>query len=186
MTRPLRPNPIAPEKTTESQQDVCGLCLGGGNALATSRLRLDLCCNFVDDVLGDNKGRGGGNLEGIAQSWQKNTMFRELRQRAEIEVGDGQHLDLPLGREFDQSQHITVIVADRCGQQADVGSEALGVLARVEALVVEQGAVQAQSPNDIGIQTLTALSAKYRIPASNFVRFSKAMGFTGFADLQIR
>ena len=41
-----------------------------------------------------------------------------------------------------------------------------------------------QNPNDVGILTLSTLSEKYRIPASNFVRFAKKMGFSGFNDLQ--
>jgi DNA-binding MurR/RpiR family transcriptional regulator len=41
-----------------------------------------------------------------------------------------------------------------------------------------------QNPNDVGILTLSELSEKYRLPASNFVRFSKRMGFSGFGDLQ--
>src|SRR5262245_12472755 len=41
-----------------------------------------------------------------------------------------------------------------------------------------------QNPNDVGILTLSTLSEKYRIPASNFVRFSKRMEFSGFNDLQ--
>jgi DNA-binding MurR/RpiR family transcriptional regulator len=41
-----------------------------------------------------------------------------------------------------------------------------------------------QNPNEVGILTLSMLSEKYRIPASNFVRFSKRMGFSGFAELQ--
>jgi DNA-binding MurR/RpiR family transcriptional regulator len=41
-----------------------------------------------------------------------------------------------------------------------------------------------QNPNDVGILNLSRLSEKYRIPASNFVRFSKRMGYSGFNDLQ--
>lgn len=41
-----------------------------------------------------------------------------------------------------------------------------------------------QNPNDVGILNLSSLSEKYGIPASNFVRFSKRMGFSGFNDLQ--
>jgi DNA-binding MurR/RpiR family transcriptional regulator len=41
-----------------------------------------------------------------------------------------------------------------------------------------------QNPNDVGILTLSELSEKYRMPASNFVRLSKRMGFSGFGDLQ--
>jgi DNA-binding MurR/RpiR family transcriptional regulator len=41
-----------------------------------------------------------------------------------------------------------------------------------------------QNPNDVGILNLSNLSEKYRIPASNFVRFSKRMGFSGFNELQ--
>jgi DNA-binding MurR/RpiR family transcriptional regulator len=44
--------------------------------------------------------------------------------------------------------------------------------------------VVSQNPNDIGILNLTALSMRHKIPASNFVRFSKSMGFSGFSDLQ--
>ncbi len=41
-----------------------------------------------------------------------------------------------------------------------------------------------QNPNDVGILNLSALSEKYQIPASNFVRFSKRMGYSGFNELQ--
>jgi DNA-binding MurR/RpiR family transcriptional regulator len=41
-----------------------------------------------------------------------------------------------------------------------------------------------QNPNDVAILNLSELSNRYKIPASNFVRFSKTLGFTGFADLQ--
>jgi DNA-binding MurR/RpiR family transcriptional regulator len=41
-----------------------------------------------------------------------------------------------------------------------------------------------QNPNDVGILTLSELSEKYRFPASNFVRFSMRIGFSGFGDLQ--
>ncbi|CAN5197677.1 MurR/RpiR family transcriptional regulator [soil metagenome] len=41
-----------------------------------------------------------------------------------------------------------------------------------------------QNPNDVGILNLSRLSEKYRIPASNFVRFSKRMGYSGFNELQ--
>ena len=41
-----------------------------------------------------------------------------------------------------------------------------------------------QNPNDVGILTLSALSEKYRIPASNYVRLSKRLGFAGFNELQ--
>jgi DNA-binding MurR/RpiR family transcriptional regulator len=41
-----------------------------------------------------------------------------------------------------------------------------------------------QNPNDVAILTLSDLSKKYDIPASNFVRFSKSLGFSGFGDLQ--
>jgi DNA-binding MurR/RpiR family transcriptional regulator len=41
-----------------------------------------------------------------------------------------------------------------------------------------------QYPNDVAILTLSDLSKKHDIPASNFVRFSKSLGFSGFADLQ--
>jgi DNA-binding MurR/RpiR family transcriptional regulator len=51
------------------------------------------------------------------------------------------------------------------------------------ALKVVAGCIT-QNPNDVAILTLSDLSKKYEIPASNFVRFSKTLGFTGFADLQ--
>lgn len=41
-----------------------------------------------------------------------------------------------------------------------------------------------QNPNDVAILTLSDLSRKHGIPASNFVRFSKNLGFAGFAGLQ--
>ncbi len=41
-----------------------------------------------------------------------------------------------------------------------------------------------QNPNDVGILTLSDLSKKYQIPASNFVRLSKRLGFAGFNELQ--
>ena len=41
-----------------------------------------------------------------------------------------------------------------------------------------------QNPNDVGMLTLSELSEKYQIPASNYVRLSKKMGFSGFAELQ--
>lgn len=41
-----------------------------------------------------------------------------------------------------------------------------------------------QNPNDVAILTLSDLSKRHGIPASNFVRFSKTLGFGGFADMQ--
>jgi DNA-binding MurR/RpiR family transcriptional regulator len=41
-----------------------------------------------------------------------------------------------------------------------------------------------RNPNDVAILTLSELCRQHNIPASNFVRFSKLLGFAGFAELQ--
>jgi len=61
------------------------------------------------------------------------------------------------------------------------------IVERFESLTPALQAVAgciSQNPNDIAILNLSELSKRYKIPASNFVRFTKTLGFAGFADLQ--
>jgi len=61
------------------------------------------------------------------------------------------------------------------------------IVERFESLTPALQAVAgciSQNPNDIAILNLSELSKRYKIPASNFVRFAKTLGFAGFADLQ--
>lgn len=73
----------------------------------------------------------------------------------------------------------TVETYETLGRRISGAYESLSPALKAVARVVTQ------NPNDIGILNLTALSTRHKVPASNFVRFSKAMGFSGFSDLQM-
>lgn len=41
-----------------------------------------------------------------------------------------------------------------------------------------------QNPNDVAVQSITAIAAHCQIHASSFVRFAQSLGYSGFKDLQ--
>ena len=42
-----------------------------------------------------------------------------------------------------------------------------------------------QNPNDVAIQSITAIAERCSVHASNFVRFAQSLGYKGFKDLQL-